>query len=117
MTNPTLRYDLDEIRRAVSILLEPGQVYEIRSFGRGTTSGYFDNFLKLVESARRLSGTTAGVYVTINPVLPDLLSRSDVWRTRPPTRSWPRCKARSYHTRASGPNPGAEVSRNANAPD
>jgi hypothetical protein len=67
--------DLQEIRRAVSLLLEPGQVYEIRAFGRGTTSGYFDNTESLAQAAASLSGTVDAVYVTANPVLPDLLAR------------------------------------------
>ena len=68
--------DLEEIHRTMSMLLEQGQTYELRCFGRGTTSGYFRDFDKLVEAAARLSGSTPGVYITLNPVLPDLFARS-----------------------------------------
>jgi hypothetical protein len=68
--------NLQEIRRAASLLLETGHVYEIRAFGRGTTSGYFDNAEKLAQAAAGLSGKVPAVYVTANPVSPDLLARS-----------------------------------------
>jgi hypothetical protein len=73
---PTLHFELPEIHRAIALLLEPGQVYEIRAFGRGTTSGYFDDFEKLAKGAAGLSGKVPAVYITINPVLRDLLARS-----------------------------------------
>jgi AAA domain len=68
--------DTQEIRRAASLLLETGQVYEIRAFGRGTTSGYFDDADKLAIAAAGLSGKVPAVYFTLNPVAPDLLARS-----------------------------------------
>ena len=71
-----IKADVGEIRRAVELLLESGHVYEIRAFGKGTTSGYFDDPEKLVQAAANLSGKVPGVYVTLNPVLPDLLARS-----------------------------------------
>jgi hypothetical protein len=70
------QFDPHEIRGSIGLLLEPGQVYEIRAFGRGTTSGYFRDFAKLAEVAARLSGRTPAVYVSLNPVLPDLFARS-----------------------------------------
>ena len=71
-----IKADITEIRRAVSLLLELGYVYEVRAFGKGTTSGYFDDPEKLAQAAANLSGKVPGVYVTLNPVLPDLLARS-----------------------------------------
>jgi hypothetical protein len=78
MSSSPPRYDLDEIRRSIALLLEHGQVYEIRAFptGKGTTSGYFGDFGKLARDAANLSGKVPAVYCTINPVLPDLLARS-----------------------------------------
>jgi hypothetical protein len=70
------KVDLQEIRRAASLLLEAGHVYEIRAFGKGTTSGYFSDCEKLALAAANLSGKVPAVYFTLNPVLPDLLARS-----------------------------------------
>jgi hypothetical protein len=65
------------IREALEILCAPGAVYELRALGgRGTTSGYFDDRDRMAEDARGLSGRVAGVYFTLNPVLPDLLARA-----------------------------------------
>jgi len=70
--------DLEEIRAAANVLLEPGAVYEVRipNTRRGTVSGYFDDLHKLAEAAAQWSGQAPGVYVTLNPVNPDLLARS-----------------------------------------
>ena len=70
------RFDLEEIHRSISLLLQQGQTYELRCFGRGTTSGYFRDFGKLAGAAARLSGSTPGVYITLNPVSRDLFARS-----------------------------------------
>ena len=72
----SIRYDLAEIKRAIELILEPGRVYEVRAFPRGTTSGYFDDFDKLAVCVANLSGRGPAVYSTKNPVFPDLLARS-----------------------------------------
>jgi hypothetical protein len=65
-----------EIWRTTQNLFESGAVAELRVFGgRGTISGYFDDFEALAKQAARLDDQGAGVYVTLNPVLPELLSR------------------------------------------
>jgi hypothetical protein len=65
-----------EIWRTTQNLFELGAVAELRVFGgRGTVSGYFDNFETLSKRASRLDDQGYGVYVTLNPVLPALLSR------------------------------------------
>ena len=51
----TSRCDLEELRRAISILLEPGQVYEIRTLDRSTTSGYFSDFEQLAQGPTQSS--------------------------------------------------------------
>lgn len=67
-----------EILRAVKALRRPGEVAEIRAFSnRGTTSGYFDDFRELARCAAELDDKGYQVYVTLNPVLPALLARSD----------------------------------------
>jgi hypothetical protein len=63
-------------REALELLCDPGAVYELRAFGRGTSSGYYNDFDKLAKDAAQLSGTVPAVYFTLNPVIPDLLSRA-----------------------------------------
>jgi hypothetical protein len=55
-------------------------VIELRSFAKGrkrTDAGYFDGDHRqaLAEHAARLNGAGAAVYVTLNPINPQLLSR------------------------------------------
>ena len=67
-----------EILRAVQILRRPGEVAEIRAFsGRGTISGYFDDYQELARCAVELDASGYQVYVTLNPILPALLARSE----------------------------------------
>lgn len=70
--------DRAEIARALALLYEPGDVVELRvpKTRHGTLSGYFDDFDALADHAARLSGTVAGVYVTLNPVKSELLARA-----------------------------------------
>jgi hypothetical protein len=49
-------------------------------FGGTTLAGWFDDHERLIGQARRLRGVSG--YVTINPVRPDLLARSDNTLTR-----------------------------------
>ena len=70
---------MHDIMKSVRVLCGPGQVYELRcpKSEKGAVSGYFDDPKALAYTAECLSGTVAGVYVTINPVLPDLLARAN----------------------------------------
>src|SRR5271154_6013238 len=78
-----LQPDRAEIKRAIEIICEPGEVYELRALNttKATISGYYDNRDKLAEDAWKLSGNPAfgapGVYLTLNPVAPALLSRAN----------------------------------------
>jgi len=67
------------VLEALELLLEPGAVAELRAIGRDgrIMSGYFDRPALLAERAEALdaSGDCQGVYVTLNPVHPALLSR------------------------------------------
>ena len=72
----TPRSDIAEIRRSIALICESGQVYELRAFGKGTTSGYFDDFEELAQAAATLSGKGPAVYLTANPVNPVLLARA-----------------------------------------
>ncbi len=68
--------DIDEIRRALGVLFEPGQVVELRALrGRDVTTGYFDDFEMLALQAAKLSGHWDGIYVTIQRINPALLAR------------------------------------------
>ena len=75
---------LEEIKRSLDLLHEPGEVFEVRCLGvpggRGftsTASGYFDDSAKaatyIAACDRRKQ---KGIYTTLNPVLPALLSRA-----------------------------------------
>ena len=76
--------DLDEIRRALGLLLEPGQVTELRALEVSTpdyrrphtVSGYFDDPAALARAAEALPSTAKGIYLVVNPINPALLARS-----------------------------------------
>jgi hypothetical protein len=74
----------ETIARWLRLLVDPGQVVELRApkvrlkYGRPCTfSGYFDHehLDDLAREAVRLTADAPGVYVTLNPVHPDLLAR------------------------------------------
>ena len=70
----------DEIFATLSVLFTKEDVVELRAFPKGrkrTDAGYFDgqHWPQLAEHAARLSASGAAVYVTLNPVDPQLLSR------------------------------------------
>lgn len=69
---------IGEIVRSVQTLREPGEVAEIRAFaGRGATRGYFNDYQELAEHAAQLDNRDYQVYITLNPVEPALLARSE----------------------------------------
>jgi hypothetical protein len=65
--------------------VEPGSVIELRAlncvddpkYPAFTTAGFFDSdhLLELARAALKITGKAEGVYVTMNPVNPDLLAR------------------------------------------
>lgn len=60
-------------------IFAPKQVVEVRvpKAGKfGTISGFFNNGKALAAACEELSGQFPGVYVTLNPLKPDLLDRS-----------------------------------------
>ncbi len=71
---------IPEILSAARLLFRPGDVVELRVFKagkRGTVSGYFNDFEALAREAATLEFCKfPGVYWTINPVDPVLLSRA-----------------------------------------
>ncbi len=72
--------DKTAILAALAVLFDPGDVIELRAFHKGrkrTDAGYFDanHWDVLADHAARLSASGAAVYITLNPVDPQLLSR------------------------------------------
>jgi hypothetical protein len=75
-------FSQDEVRKALSAMLEPGAVFEVRaveaklagSYRPGTISGYFDSIDACIAALKKLVSAD-GVYVTMNPVDPALLAR------------------------------------------
>ena len=68
----------NECLTAIRLLSAPGQIIEVRAITEdGVASGYFDSPEKLAEKVEALEGlsTVQGIYVTLNPVNPALLSR------------------------------------------
>ena len=71
---------LEEATRAVAVMFRPDDVVELRvpKAGRNRTiSGYFNVAATLVEAIREMDGKGPGVYVTLNPVKPELLARAN----------------------------------------
>ncbi|ACL15747.1 hypothetical protein [Methanosphaerula palustris] len=66
-----------EIRRGLEVLVAPGQVFEVRSWtGDRIASGYFDDLDTAGKAIEALDAANPdGIYLTPNPVLPDLLAR------------------------------------------
>ncbi len=66
-----------EIRQGLGVLVTPGQVFEVRSWtGDRIASGYFDDLDAAEKAIEALDAAGPdGIYLTPNPVLPDLLAR------------------------------------------
>lgn len=71
--------DEGEIASFIELISQPGDVREIRvlNTSKGTVSGYFNIHRTAAQTAARLSGKAPGVYMTMNPTLPDLLARAN----------------------------------------
>lgn len=68
----------DEVLTAARILIAHGQIVEVRAItDDGIASGYFDSVEDLVEKvgAADVLPSVQGIYITLNPVNPALLSR------------------------------------------
>tara|TARA_R110002167_G_scaffold15121_2_gene60771 strand:+ start:1546 stop:4023 length:2478 start_codon:yes stop_codon:yes gene_type:complete len=74
----------EEIRRSIGLLFNDGDMIELRALDATTPSfrrphtefGYFTDHEKLVTAAAELSKNSSGVYITVNPIDPDLLARA-----------------------------------------
>src|SRR5690242_10085118 len=69
---------VEPILTSLDLLVEPGAVVELRVLhtSKKTVSGYFTDHDKLTEEAAAWSGKAPGVYITLNPVKPELLARA-----------------------------------------
>ena len=75
------KVDVPEIDRALDVLLPKKGVVEVRALGverGGIVSGYFDVRHRddLLHAVAEVGGFANGVYLTLNPVKPDLFARS-----------------------------------------
>lgn len=71
---------LDDARRFLTLLARPGDVFELRALSKRDGrqrigAGFFNDMSALARSAIERSGRDDGIYITINPVHPGLLSR------------------------------------------
>ena len=71
---------LDDIESFLAAFTDSGDVVEVRlpkwnKYGQ-TASGYFDDAARLKKSVFKFDGR-ANVYITVNPVVHDLLARSN----------------------------------------
>jgi len=77
--DPTRAFSPHDVRRFLSLVHEPGSVFELRipKYGpyRSTASGYFNDLDAAIEAVRRWDGK-ANVYVTLNPASHTLLARA-----------------------------------------
>lgn len=76
----TFKPDQDAILKSLAYLFQPDDVIELRALSKDkkrTDSGYFDSehWKNLASTAASLNAQGMAVYVTINPVDPQLLSR------------------------------------------
>jgi hypothetical protein len=81
-SNPAvIKCNTSEIRRALTLLCEPGAVYELRGIDthKATAVGYFTDLDKLAKAAVEICDrhSAVGTYITINPLIPELLARAD----------------------------------------
>jgi len=78
MTVTQPKADVTEIKRALDVLFQPGDVLELRALDVGgkVHAGYFSDFDRLANEAARLSSQAAGVYVVLNQVNRELLARA-----------------------------------------
>ena len=76
--NSERKASLQNIRHAIAILFNVGQVVEVRVPGKfGCRSGYFDDFEKMAVVIQEESGRSESVYYTLNSCHDALLARRE----------------------------------------
>ncbi|MES2463824.1 MAG: hypothetical protein V4671_24915, partial [Armatimonadota bacterium] len=75
---PPQKFDREAVLETCETLFLPGDVVELRVLNtrKHTVSGYFDDWNKLADAAQKWSGNADSVYITLNPVQPELLARA-----------------------------------------
>ena len=84
MTDTTSQADIDEIRRAISVICQPEQVVELRAISVSTpkktyphtVSGYYNDMEALARDAAKVAVYAKTTYITLNPVNQALLARA-----------------------------------------
>lgn len=77
--------ELQEIRKTISTLHEPNALVELCAIGAsGITGGYYSDHDALARDGKKLSdsGTYDGVYITVNPVKPDVPKQRGIAKNR-----------------------------------
>ncbi|MCA9261101.1 MAG: AAA family ATPase [Planctomycetales bacterium] len=70
MSHYTPTVDRNEVERALNLLVEGGEIFEIRTVGDQKLSGLFNSVADAVNAVAALDlAQVSGVYVTLNPVL------------------------------------------------
>ncbi|MBS4223841.1 hypothetical protein [Lederbergia citrea] len=79
MDNQQLDTVEEMVIESLSILKEEGEVTELRILNspKGTVSGYFDKIDTLADYSAKYDEKVQAIYVTLNPVKPDLLARAN----------------------------------------
>ncbi len=74
----TAKFNSTEARKALNLLCRQNDVVELRmpKTRWGTVSGYFNDMELLIKASAEYSGRVPGVYVTLNPLNPQLLARA-----------------------------------------
>lgn len=72
-----LSADFSHVARTARLFLDADNVIEVRAKTEGgIASGYFSDAGKLVQAVRPLDPKSQAIYLTLNPVNPDLLARA-----------------------------------------
>jgi hypothetical protein len=72
--------DLEKVKEGISTLIRAGDVHELRAHypkGSKTALGYFSNSQKIEYTVTYMSGEAEGVFMTLNPCDPALLTRAN----------------------------------------
>jgi hypothetical protein len=78
---------LDDVRRFLTLLARPGDVFELRALSKDrgmprVDFGFFDDVEEMAKAAADASGRYDGIYTTLNPTLSALLARAPKNRIR-----------------------------------
>lgn len=77
--NAAAKFDAEDARKFLNLLFKKGDTLELRMLNTGwsTCSGYFNNMETLIKTVAGYNGRVPGIYITLNPVNPQLLARAN----------------------------------------